>query len=62
MDTMSWRKSSYSGENGGQCVEAGTAAGAGRVLVRDTRDRSGPVLAFSPAAWRRMVDRVKSGT
>ncbi|MBV9451269.1 MAG: DUF397 domain-containing protein [Streptosporangiaceae bacterium] len=60
MDTMSWRKSSYSGENGGQCVEVGAASGAGRVLVRDTRDRSGQVLEFTPAAWRRLLARLRA--
>jgi len=30
----SWRKSSYSGDNGGECVEVASAAGS--VLVRDT--------------------------
>jgi Domain of unknown function (DUF397) len=53
-----WRKSTYSGSNGGGCVEV---AGHGRsVLVRDTRDRSGPVLRFGPVAWRRFTGRVKS--
>ena len=33
-----WRKSSYSGDNGGECVEVGAA---GAVLVRDTTDRNG---------------------
>ena len=54
-----WRKSSFSG-NGGNCVQVG---GAGRgVLVRDTQDRQGPVLAFSPAVWRRFADQVKAGS
>ena len=44
-----WRKSSYSGDNGGECVEVATA---GAVLVRDTTDRSGPTLAFTADAWR----------
>jgi hypothetical protein len=44
-----WRKSSYSGSNGGQCVE--TASGNGVVLVRDTTDRDGAMLAFSAEAW-----------
>jgi hypothetical protein len=52
-----WRKSTYSGSNGGGCVEV---AGRGpSVLVRDTRDRSGPVLRFEPGAWRRFTGRVK---
>jgi hypothetical protein len=30
------------------------------VLVRDTQDRSGPVLQFGPGAWRRFTGRVKA--
>ena len=55
-----WRKSSYSGGNGGECVEVGAQAQAGRVLVRDTRDRQGPALQFPPGAWQRFADRVRS--
>jgi Domain of unknown function (DUF397) len=45
----SWRKSSYSGDNGGECVEV---AAAGDVAVRDTADRSGSVLTFTAEVWR----------
>ena len=55
-----WRKSSYSGGNGGGGVEAGAHAEAGRVLARDTKDRRGPVLAFSPKTWRRFAGEVKA--
>lgn len=52
-----WRKSRHSG-NGGNCVEV--ADHANRVLVRDTKNHGhGPVLRFSPDAWRRFADRVK---
>jgi hypothetical protein len=51
-----WRKSSFSG-NGGDCVEVGDDTR--RVLVRDTKDGTGPVLRFTPAAWRRFADQVK---
>jgi hypothetical protein len=44
-----WRTSSYSADNGGACVEV---ASAEAVLVRDTTDRSGPVLTFTAGAWR----------
>jgi hypothetical protein len=54
-----WRTSSYSGNGGGTCVEVGEARRG--VLVRDTADRSGPVLRFSPAGWRRFADQVKTG-
>ena len=43
-----WRKSSYSGDNGGECVEV---ASAEAVQVRDTTDRNGPVLGFTAEAW-----------
>jgi hypothetical protein len=52
-----WRKSTYSSGNGGNCVEV--AGHANRVLIRDTKDRTGPVLRFTPHAWRRFADRVK---
>ena len=52
-----WRKSSYSGNGGSDCVEVGQA-GSG-VLVRDTQDRTGPALRFTPGAWRRFADSVK---
>jgi hypothetical protein len=57
---VTWRKSSYSGGNGGNCVEVGVQAEAGRVLVRDTKDRQGPALTFSPQTWRHFSDHVKA--
>jgi hypothetical protein len=55
---VKWRKSSYSGGNGGNCIEVGS--GKDSVAVRDTKQAdSGPVLVFSPAAWRRFADRLK---
>jgi Domain of unknown function (DUF397) len=53
----SWRKSSYSSGNGGQCVEAGHTAGA--VLVRDTNDRDGVTLNVSPKAWANFTTTLK---
>jgi hypothetical protein len=52
-----WRTSSYSGTNG-ECVEVAADSGS-RVLVRDTKDREGPVLAFQPGTWRRFAGQVK---
>lgn len=51
-----WRKSSYSGSNGGECVEV---ASAGPVLVRDTTDRGGQVLTFTADAWRAFTATIK---
>jgi hypothetical protein len=53
-----WRKASYSGNGGGSCVEVGHAARA--VLVRDTTDRDGGTLAFSPQAWRAFTAKIGS--
>ena len=44
-----WRKSSYSGANGGSCVE--TASDNGAVLIRDTTDRDGATLVFTAEDW-----------
>lgn len=46
---MDWRKSSFSGADGGNCVE--TASDSGLILVRDTTDRDGGTLAFAVDAW-----------
>jgi hypothetical protein len=55
---ITWRKSSYSGNNGGDCVEVGAAVQV--IAVRDTKqDSNGPVLLFSPAAWRSFADQVR---
>ncbi len=52
-----WRTSSYSNV-GGECVEV--AAAGGIVGVRDTKDRAGVALTFSPAAWQRFAAWAKS--
>jgi hypothetical protein len=56
MTDPTWRTSSYSGGQG-NCIEVGNRDGL--VLIRDTKDRTGPVLKLSPAAWRELVIRVK---
>lgn len=57
---LKWRTASYSSNGGGNCIEV--ADHDSRVLVRDTKDRSGPTLWFSAGAWRRFADHVKAGT
>ena len=58
LNSATWRKSTRSGGNGGGCIEVG--AGAGVIAVRDTKDRDGPVLAFTPQAWRQFAARIKT--
>ena len=60
MDVTSatWRKSTYSGNNGGNCVEVGAADRA--IAVRDSKDPHGPVLAFTAKDWQRFAAQVKA--
>lgn len=55
-----WRKSSYSGNNGGSidCVETGQEAG--RILVRDSVDRAGLTMPVPADAWRSFTSRLKN--
>ncbi len=55
-----WRKSTYSGHNGGNCVEVAVLADGARA-VRDSKDPDGPALAFSAGEWQEFVSRVRSG-
>lgn len=52
-----WRKASFSGNNG--CVEV--ADTSDHVWVRDTKDREGPVLAFTRSEWTAFLAGVRAG-
>jgi hypothetical protein len=52
-----WRKSSYSGANGGECVEVASAANV--LIVRDTKDRDGCELRVAADAWRAFISTVE---
>lgn len=61
MDSTSqrrWRTSSYTGANGGNCVEVGHHGPL--ITIRDTKDRRGPQLTITPAAWRQFASQLKS--
>ncbi|MGW3012303.1 DUF397 domain-containing protein [Streptomyces sp. NPDC001219] len=55
-----WRKSSYSNQEGGACVEVADDFPA-VVPVRDSKDPHGPALLFEASAWSSFVTAVKSG-
>jgi hypothetical protein len=60
MTDIQWIKSSYSGANGGQCVEwAPELAASGTVPVRDSKDTSRAPLRFSTATWSVFVGDLK---
>lgn len=52
-ESLAWFKSSYSGGDGGQCVEVATGADA--VHVRDSKDVARPALRVSRDAWAGFV-------
>ncbi|MEU5340256.1 DUF397 domain-containing protein [Streptomyces sp. NPDC020766] len=52
-DEVVWVKSSYSGAEGGQCVEV--ASWPGVTHVRDSKDKAGPIVSLTPNAWTEFV-------
>ena len=60
IDRAEWRKSTYSGDNGGDCVEvAGNLPGV--IAVRDSKDPDGPALIFTPDEWRTFTAGIRGG-
>jgi hypothetical protein len=55
---VSWTKSSASG-NDNDCVEIASADGA--VFIRDSKNPSGPALAFTRSEWAAALAGAKSG-
>ena len=53
-----WRKARRSMGNG-NCVEISTTVA--EVLVRDSKDPVGPVIAYSPGTWRRFGVEARQG-
>ncbi|MDX6345549.1 MAG: hypothetical protein QOF84_339 [Streptomyces sp.] len=56
---LSWRKSSYSGNNGA-CVEI-ALPDTQTIAVRDSKDPAGPTLSFSSRGWSAFVAEVGQG-
>ena len=57
MPEQAWIKSSYSGSQA-NCLEVTVRD---RIMVRDTKYRTGPVLRFTPVAWREFAEQLKVG-
>ncbi|MFE9965438.1 DUF397 domain-containing protein [Streptomyces sp. NPDC005525] len=55
-----WRKSSYSNQDGGECVEVSDDFAA-VVPVRDSKVPHGPVLVFPSAGWTSFVLAIRDG-
>lgn len=57
-DEITWHKSSYSGGNGGDCVEAAYLA-SGKAMIRDSRHPGLGHVAVSASEWRAFLDAAK---
>jgi Domain of unknown function (DUF397) len=53
-----WRTSSFS-NNGGACVEVADNQ-PDLIAVRDTKDRSGPILLLTPIQWREFITMLRA--
>ena len=56
--SVAWRTSSYSGDNGGTCVEVGTPGPA--VAIRDSKHPDGAQLAFNADTWTTFTEQLKA--
>ncbi|WP_328394600.1 DUF397 domain-containing protein [Streptomyces sp. NBC_00390] len=54
-----WLKSSYSGAEGGECVEV--APSPGTIHVRDSKDKTGPSLRVASEGWAAFVEFAAQG-
>jgi hypothetical protein len=62
MTAVAWRISTRSGNGDGNCVEAGPVLdGSGRVAVRDSKDRSGPILVYGTTGWTNFLTALNEG-
>ncbi|MBL1119818.1 DUF397 domain-containing protein [Streptomyces sp. 110] len=60
LNGAAWRKSSYSNQAGGDCVEVADGI-RGVVPVRDSKRPDGPTLVFPAASWTTFVDELTTG-
>ncbi|MEV8567608.1 DUF397 domain-containing protein [Streptomyces sp. NPDC051322] len=60
LSAASWRKSSYSNSDGGECIEVSDDL-VTVVPVRDSKNPYGPVLTFTTDGWSSFVSAVKDG-
>ncbi|MET7679156.1 DUF397 domain-containing protein [Streptomyces sp. NPDC005423] len=58
MSAAAWRRSSYSNQEGGNCVEVADGCTAA-VPVRDSKVPHGPALCFESAAWAAFIGELK---
>ncbi|NSC24666.1 DUF397 domain-containing protein [Streptomyces albus subsp. chlorinus] len=62
LPVSAWRKSSYSGQGGGNCLEVADGCPGPHVPVRDSKNPEGPALLIPHGAWCAFVSQVRQGT
>ncbi|MDH6132511.1 MULTISPECIES: DUF397 domain-containing protein [Kitasatospora] len=55
-----WRKSSYSGQSSGNCIEVADGH-PGVMPVRDSKDPHGPALLIPAPAWQAFITAIRNG-
>ncbi|MGW5498406.1 DUF397 domain-containing protein [Streptomyces olivaceoviridis] len=55
-ESLAWFKSSYSGSQGGDCLEVATTPTT--IHIRDSKTTPGPTLTLSPVTWTRFLDGI----
>ena len=66
LTSAAWRTSSYSGGNGGQCIQVATLASISGspdqlCAVRDSKNSLGPALVFGVRQWHAFTAAIKAG-
>ncbi|MCF4139494.1 DUF397 domain-containing protein [Streptomyces sp. Tue 6430] len=61
LNGAAWRRSSYSNQAGGDCVEVADGFRGVVVPVRDSKVPQGPALCFETAAWAAFIGELKAG-
>ncbi|MFE2964722.1 DUF397 domain-containing protein [Streptomyces sp. NPDC059340] len=63
LSKVTWRKSSYSNQDGGECLEVvdNLPTPTPLVPVRDSKNPHGPALILPAAAWAGFVAAVRRG-
>ncbi|MBV9060987.1 MAG: DUF397 domain-containing protein [Pseudonocardiales bacterium] len=57
MRHLTWHKSSYSSDQGGNCLEVTDLKG--HRAIRDSKDPTGSMLTFTPAQWAAFTPEYK---
>ncbi|MFF8437276.1 DUF397 domain-containing protein [Streptomyces bacillaris] len=58
LTSATWRKSSHSNSDGGQCIEVSDDF-PGVVPVRDSKRPDGPAVVFGSSAWAAFVSDMR---